>query len=56
MKAPNWNPYLVYTWTSKQLKAWYLEYGSSAFYDGALWKPEKRALVSGLYEINFVEV
>lgn len=51
-----WNPYSIYTWTRLQLATWYDKHGSSAFYDGKLWKPTTTKLSAGMYEVKFMEV
>lgn len=52
-----WNPYLKFVVTTKELARWYMEYGASAFYNGALWEPKCRKLpgVRGMVEVEFME-
>lgn len=44
---------MTYTWTTKQLAAWYLKYGDSCFYDGRPWVPVVKRLGAGVLSIKF---
>lgn len=53
--VPQWCPYLRYTWTRAQLRAWIDANGASAFYDRQLWSVQSRHIGVGRYEVTFTE-
>jgi len=55
VECPNWCPYKTYTWTTKQLAAWYLKYGEWCQYDGRVWVPVTKRLGGGVVSVRFKE-
>lgn len=51
--CPDWTPYLRYTWTTAQVKAWLLRYGGKCLYNGTMYQIKKQNLGCGVYSITF---
>lgn len=54
-KAPNWNPYQTFVWTTEQLKNWYDTYGACGFYNGIAWKPVTKSLGVDRHSVRFIK-
>jgi len=54
-KIQNWQPWMIYTWTKRDLQSWFDSHGSFAFYNGEAWTPKSKSLGAGRYEIRFVK-
>lgn len=54
--CPEWNPYMVYVWTAKQMQSWVDVNGASGGFDGKRWKMIYKRLCPGRYEISFKEI
>lgn len=55
MDIKQWNPYITYIWTTKDVQDWYDIFGSSCFYLGKLYEPTVKLLVRNRYEVKFIE-
>ena len=50
-----WNPYSVFTATTKEIRQWFDHFGAFAFYNGIAWQPRIKRLGAGINEVRFVE-
>lgn len=53
--VPQWNPYMTYTWSMAQVKAWVNLHGPWAFYDGKQWFIQAKPFVGipGMRYVRF---
>lgn len=51
----HWNPFLTYTCTLAQIKAWFLANGERSFYNGSAWTLKYKRLCPGVYKVQFVD-
>ena len=50
----DWNPYMTYVWTTKEIQQWIDENNPPAMYDGVVWTLKYKKIFTNRYAVKFI--